>query len=559
MKGSLSALAAVGALLAAGGPGVAQGEPAPVKGWTPVRPAEHPRLLFRKADLPALRKRAETPEGKAILARLEELLAKPFTLWHAAGWGFLHQLTGDKAHADQARQYVEKAFAGAPDRELGYDWLGTGGQVRHGPAVAAVALAYDFCYDAWDDAFRLKVAQGIQEKVGPIAANPRFDPRSFHFGAAQGGAGFAVLAVLGDPGVDSSRLGAIAETLEKNARRVLSEGFGPRGWSGEGHHASRFVTNTALLPYLQALRVAAGKDYVASTNVPWLTLRWAMEIVPRNGWPYFPFRGEHGGELLDRDGVWNGGEWCLGFGAVLEEHKPALLWIHQNFVEPGGQTYDVHTYPHRAAYAFVNWPFGVAPKNPADVLPRAAEDRRKGYFVLRNGWKDGDDVVVTAHLGTEAEGGAAPIGGGPVKVWGLGLRLDFPGGFGRATTVHFQSKPDGSAVLSAAPAPGAKDVTSLAVDYGGASGAPALVAMVGPTAGKLVYRDGVPGREVRPQDRTGPGGASAKFSVIAAGERTFYVLTLQKGKAPEARAEGDRVVVGGQTLSFDGEKIVLGK
>ena len=42
----------------------------PVPGHQAVAPEEHPRLLFRKADLPALRARAETPEGQAMLKRL---------------------------------------------------------------------------------------------------------------------------------------------------------------------------------------------------------------------------------------------------------------------------------------------------------------------------------------------------------------------------------------------------------------------------------------------------------------------------------------------------------
>ena len=46
----------------------------PVKGHTPPAPGEHPRLLFRKRDLPELRKRAATPEGQAILKRLRYLL-----------------------------------------------------------------------------------------------------------------------------------------------------------------------------------------------------------------------------------------------------------------------------------------------------------------------------------------------------------------------------------------------------------------------------------------------------------------------------------------------------
>ncbi len=48
--------------------------PAPVPGWKAPKPGEHPRLLFRKADIPALRERAKTPEGQAILKRLRQQL-----------------------------------------------------------------------------------------------------------------------------------------------------------------------------------------------------------------------------------------------------------------------------------------------------------------------------------------------------------------------------------------------------------------------------------------------------------------------------------------------------
>ena len=78
--------AAVGAFLAGAGAACAQdaggaqaggGEqawPAPVAGFVAPQPGEHPRLFFRKSELPALRQRAQTPEGKLILARLKKLL-----------------------------------------------------------------------------------------------------------------------------------------------------------------------------------------------------------------------------------------------------------------------------------------------------------------------------------------------------------------------------------------------------------------------------------------------------------------------------------------------------
>src|SRR5436190_1829354 len=68
-------LAAMFAVSASAGAGEKeQPWPTPVAGWKAPAAGEHPRLFFRKADLPALKKRAETPEGKAILARLKVLL-----------------------------------------------------------------------------------------------------------------------------------------------------------------------------------------------------------------------------------------------------------------------------------------------------------------------------------------------------------------------------------------------------------------------------------------------------------------------------------------------------
>ncbi len=129
--------------------------PASVSGFAAPAAGEHPRLLFRKANLPEIRKRAQTPEGQAIVKRLRVLLngsdgeslptvqngsAKAYggntgkkdpaaaegkddkdapakgelpvgayTMSHAAGYGMLYQITGKKKYADLGRQCFEKA------------------------------------------------------------------------------------------------------------------------------------------------------------------------------------------------------------------------------------------------------------------------------------------------------------------------------------------------------------------------------------------------------------------------------------------------------------------
>ncbi len=56
---------------------------------------------------------------------------------------------------------------------------------------------------------------------------------------------------------------------------------------------------------------------------------------------------------------------------------------------------------------------------------------------------------------------------------------------------------------------------------------------------------------------TGPGAPAE--GVIEAGGTKFSLLLLGPDPLPKPRAEGNRLVIGGQTVSYDGQSIVLGK
>lgn len=176
MKRIILTFTAAVALFSGGSSAFAQKpEPVPVKGHTALKPGEHPRLLFRKADVAALRQKAQTPVGKAMIARLKFLLGggeampkvfnpnpplntnavgprtlKPgaFTVNHGAGFGLLYQLTGDKKYADLALQCVDKVFEGQVDRDERYSWTKPGTGFRISGVIQGVSIAYDLCYDA---------------------------------------------------------------------------------------------------------------------------------------------------------------------------------------------------------------------------------------------------------------------------------------------------------------------------------------------------------------------------------------------------------------------------
>jgi hypothetical protein len=181
----------------------------------------------------------------------------------------------------------------------------------------------------------------------------------------------------------------------------------------------------------------------------------------------------------------------------------------------------------------MHYPFGVAAKNPGEILPKALRDEDKGFCQFRNRWRDGEDFVTCIYGKSEPTGGGwSYADGASFRLFGLGTMWAVKGGGnkdggqdvenvvtvpgtsgwlgGRVThwapqadgsgTVTFDTsdlylaRPDGKGgsagdVLQQAP-PGARLVReryldwgigglrSFAVDYSGQSGAAALVAVV---------------------------------------------------------------------------------
>ena len=181
-------------------------------------------------------------------------------------------------------------------------------------------------------------------------------------------------------------------------------------------------------------------------------------------------------------------------------------------------------YPHHSILSFVNWPFGMKEVNPAESIPRASVDRTFSYCMFRNRWQDADDIVVTV-LGKRPRKHTKSHEIGPVRITGLGQDLKW----GRMTgdVKHFSVTQDGCGVVAMG------DGTCLAVDFSGASGADGMLVMTGP---------GAPGE-----------------NQVEAGGTTFSFKFLTKGAPPKPKARGDKVAIGGQTVSFAEGRIILGK
>jgi len=542
----------------------------PVPGWVAPAAGEHPRLLLRKADVPALKARAETPEGKAIVARLREVLGggetmptrfnpaktantlttepnfdvQTWTVSHGAGFAMLWLLTGERRYADLARTCVERVVAGTPDRDLRYNWRGPGTGFRLGVVWMAVALAYDLAYDGWDETFRRQVVAefhnakersltgngALELTLEAVAGGVKYPAGSNHFGAALPGAGFAALAMRGDPGADDARLGKVLESLDRSLIELLTKGFGDHGWFAEGLHTGRIASQSGAAMLLPALRNAAGQDWAAGcTHARYLSLRVLHELITLGGVPTVPSRGPYGDNIFwARSGIISHtGEFAIGFGALATrpDERAAMHAVWKTSVEPylGAKLknpWDTWIYPHHAVWSLVFWPIGETPKDPGTVLPHAIVDTTHGYYVFRNHWRDDQDVIVTALLGYGPKG-YHKCPGGPVMVIADGKVQGF-GTLAGTSADAYSTKPDGSSVLSA-------KGTSLAVDFSGTAGCTALLVMHGPGAkgGTMV----------------GP----------------FAVLTAPAAKAKEATVVDGKLILGGQTVSVVDGTLQLAK
>ena len=487
--------------------------------------------ISRKDDLPALRKRMETPEGKAILASLKSTLgggeamptefskstsayqnASPnlpigsYTISTAAGFGFLYQLTGQKKYADLGREAFEWGLKGIRDRDDRYAFRKPGGALD---ARAVLSL------------------ENLVKGTMP--------PFSNHFGMMTGGAAISLLAVTGDKWVDQARIDDLLKTSEKSMARLLTEAWGDGGFFPEGDGTGSMSSHLAYLPALQVWRVAAGKDFVTpKVAVQWMALKWFFLTQPSGDHSNlnkdFPIRGYCGQNVWSHEGLSGGGYFGIGMGVLNNDQRAALLWCYNHWLRDldtkNGKSCDtVSAYPHHAILSFVNWPVGTTEKDPGTVLPHAYRDTKWQFYAWRNRWQDGDDVIISiltkfakGYMSSNAENTLTVWGGGKRQKWGT-----ITGGF----TGDYAPAANGSTILTTG------DGSSLAIDFSGASGADAMLAMTGP-------------------------GAPAVGAVDAGGTR-FSFLFVTKGAPPVPKVEADKIAIGNQTVSFDGKRLVLAK
>jgi hypothetical protein len=604
-------------------------------GFKPLEPNEHPRLLFRKSDMPELKKRLETPQGKAILERFFAQLPRqhagmgknaPF---FPAGYGLAYQLTGDKSHAEKAKEILS-------------GMLNVGGSqdIHFGPEAQSIAVTLDCCYDAWDAEFRQQVIDNLARRTanlftlsGGAGGGASMSPWHNHEGVRAGSAGVAAICLLGEKTGDGKAIPDLERRVHLFARSIRRyfqyNGTSNTGFCLEGGFYKRMTWNSGPGNLIQAYRTALGGDLLAGWWGHWSMLGEWMEQPPSDRVVAPEGLGDHQ----------SAGLWPIGLTTVPDAMKGGARWLFDRaYGLEGNRSFGI-LWAYHAGFVLMNYPFDVPAQPPSEGLPWVAPDPTGGRWIFRKPWRDGKDSLVVLNLRSGIFGGChydrsgrtwdmrlhalgrAWIGdGGFTESPGAGSALPtagIPGAFNDMlgpTTISWTATADGKASLSldmepiymqplakgAAPSEGQKTASFrrfgrfidhgirakryLALDLSGASGAPVLFVLIDQTQGakdftwnlKLAREAGAGKVEGNTVIAGEPGGPNLRCAFVApkaptltgairatGGDDYFAVITVQNGAAPPLHVEGEglsaQVRVGGQTIRFDGQKVVLGK
>ncbi|MGB3513303.1 MAG: hypothetical protein WBA93_29630 [Microcoleaceae cyanobacterium] len=595
--------------------------PTQIPNHTPISPREHPRLIFRQNQLPELRRKANTPTGKAILAQLENSLNQkiyyqafvPNGGYHAASHCFLSLLNDDPQAAEIAWQIVEKSLNNPGPRLL-----------EQAPIVAGVALAYDLCYNAWDEQRVQKITNWLAQQTKILIAgtpDKGWNPTAWSNwnGRARGAAGLAALAILSEPEEYFSEPTDVRRLLkisQRNIKRYINTAVGDRSFGTEGDLYTIEPWILAVLPFFQAYENVLGQDLVTGSNAQWLLSHYVMRIVGEKGEVSVPTYGRH--RLAPVKSLFS-----LGWNSVPEKFLPGMMWLFdRHFGWSGDRSFAIKQ-PHEAAFILEAYPENVIPKNPAEVFGRVLVDEEKGFYLFRNQWQDKNDFLASIYLKQQPLGSSwsFPEAGG-FRIWGLGGRWASAGpdnnrredenvvvvgemaAGGAAQPRFFQAEADGSGVVSM-DIDGVFEIEknrkenlmeipfeslrSFAVDYSGVSGAPGLFVVVDKFSGDTPQKVWVmhTQEQVAVEDNgfilKADSGATMRGTFIApgevkvdveetergrkilasGGENFFVVMTVQNAVAPEVEISGNgldaEVRVGKRMVLFNGEKIVLRK
>ncbi|ACK64423.1 conserved hypothetical protein [Rippkaea orientalis PCC 8801] len=579
--------------------------PEPIPNHQPIKPQEHPRLIFRQTELKTLRKKAKTPTGQLILSHLQRTLNEPINYqgyvpdsgYHAAGQCFLALLNQKPEKATIAWEIVQNVMNQPAPRLF-----------EQSPTVAGVALAYDLCYDFWKGSRGRIVTQWLAQKTqtfveGNLSQGWNPTPWSNWNARVRGAAGLGALAILNEPEIDGFSPSQVRQWLtiaQRNMTRYLATGIGDRAFGSEGDHYSTEPWILTVFPFIQAYRNVEGKDFLQGNressswgNAAWMLPHYLTRIIPKNQqYPILAY-GRHrnygGGALF-----------AMGLNNVPKAFLPGVLWgFNRYWGLEGDRSFGINN-PLTGIFAFVGYPDGIIPQNPASIFSRVLVDETKGFYVFRNQWQDKNDFVASIYGKRQflPKSWSFPDAGS-FRIAGLGGQWAIAGmGNGKRDSenvivtkidenpttepIFCQSHPDGSGSVTFQ---GDNWLRAFAVDYSGKSGSPGLFVVVDQfqgvnqqrtwtmhTQGKVTLNQStftieadngatLQGTFITPQNVQLSYQPDTQ-TIEATGDNEFFVImTVQKGIIPKLKRIGQglntNITINKQLITFNNKQLTI--
>ncbi|MEA2231426.1 MAG: hypothetical protein QOD83_1242 [Solirubrobacteraceae bacterium] len=321
-RGRRGAVAAL-MLMAIAWPASTLGAPSPAYGAAidiPNAPASvHPRLLFSAVDVSSLRARSAAggvagsawarlhEQAEALLARVQPDAVRqstnqagPYGLQnemptYLLNLGLAYQLSGDVRYG---RRVVDLLLA-LKDANYPY-WCCQ--DLGVGDLLYGMALGFDWSYELMTPDERRQIVSAMwtpahesflfgrtlgYNPTNPYAANLEI---SNWMGVTAGGAGLALLAVRGEPGIPADTIRPFDSYLRRALDRTKSyfvHGIDPLGANHEGLTYAYYGLKNSV-PFALAARRDGLGDLIAGTGLP-AVARWAAsEQLPGEGQNFVP-------------------------------------------------------------------------------------------------------------------------------------------------------------------------------------------------------------------------------------------------------------------------------
>ena len=360
--------------------------------------ARPPLFLVDDASVVALRARVAVPGSthqeafQALQARVDANQIAGVTSYErgylAREAAFAYLLTETPAYAQLAYDRLAEIYTiSVPAGEAAPD---TGSGLGRAQTIASFALAYNWAYAGWTEAQRAwvldKVNRGLDQYRSDALSHPNIGYQTNHSNWNGVVAGAHIMTLLA---VDQV---AVRRRDYQDSRLIVRthlESLGDRGWSQEGNFYLG-LSMEYVLPAALALRQAGDPFFeraLASRRLHHLVMYSSMFNAAQQSVTWGV-----GGDKLPDAGITSS-----LLGLVPRGELPYYRWFYDRLrgrlnPAPLASRYDAHA--GGTIYALLGYPEDTPALDPSSVYPTVLRDSAGGYL-LRSGWQDEDDTVVS--------------------------------------------------------------------------------------------------------------------------------------------------------------------